>query len=191
MRIIVDLDGTISEFPWPKVLGMPVPEPNCYNPCDYYGISREKINKYIYAAYKYNPQWFIPKPGSVETLQMAYNEGAEIFIYTNRLDFVSRPELESWLICHGIPFSVVSNKIIDMPLVADIAIDDNPTKLLGLENIAEKLLLFDAPWNSSMNLSGQLLRVHNWSDVCREIGVELDEWADGAVKELFNDHEKG
>lgn len=186
MRIIVDLDGTFSDFSWKKVLGLDVPEPTCYNPCDFYGLSRETINQYIYKAFKYNPQWFTPKPEAVEVLQTAYDDGADIYFYTNRLDFVNKIDVESWLITHGVPFVAVTNKIVELPIVADVAIDDNPTKLLELEGIAEKLLLFDAPWNFSMNLGGRLIRVYGWNDIGRIVGEELDEWADGAIKELFN-----
>ena len=109
-------------------------------------------------------------------------KGNEFYLITSRLeelrdrteDYLSRKKLREMF--SGIYFTSefsderVRKVDVGKRLGLDLMIDDN--KRYAQEFVEEgiRCLLYDMPWNQSFEMEG-VVRVYNWSDVVREVGV--------------------
>ena len=173
MRIGIDIDGTIADYN-PSVtqkrhVGKEVGNDLfiCYTELAVSGVPPKEIYS-AFQEYARQPAKLIPD--SVAVMQRLIDEGHEVVIYTNRLLFMDRTELEGWLRKNNIPFSEVWAEA-ELPTF-DYHLDDNPAKLANLGDNTRHKLLLDQPWNRNcVDDSADVRRVYNWKEFAEIITV--------------------
>lgn len=170
MNLLIDIDGVIAAYDFPALTrefyGKAVTNKQilAYSIADVLGVTRESVNRMFTAACHYPPNFV---KGAMKSLLHFQAQGDAIYIYTNRLYFMTRTELIHWLYKYGIPFIGLfgDTKATEF----DFHIDDSPCKLMETDGRVKHKLLFSAPWNKScLDIEGKLQRVKNWKEV-REV----------------------
>jgi len=176
MKLGFDVDGVISDFvgSFAKVLGshygLSLVEPDfyCYDLDLILGITKEQRDKFITTGLFRNLKLI---PGAKTALRKFKVEGHDIFILTSRGDHLTEVTID-WLRDKGIPYSRLltlnggEKHLADVDL--DLVVEDNLAEAIGLAR-RFKVLLFDRPWNRSLNVERLFKRVHNWGEVIKEV----------------------
>lgn len=166
MRIGIDIDGTIADYN-PSItqkrhVGKEVGDELfiCYTELATSGVPPKEVYA-SFQEYAHQPAKLIPD--SKEVMQQLIDEGHDVVIYTNRLIFMNKTELEEWLHRNDIPFSEVWAEA-ELPAF-DYHLDDNPAKLVNLGELTKHKLLLDQPWNRNcVDDSADVRRVYNWKE---------------------------
>ena len=166
MKIGVDIDGTIADYnltaTTKKHLGRE--EANDVFICFSESAILKGPGEELLAVFqKYARQKAILIDGAVESIRRLRDKGHNIIIYSNRLLFMDKAELEDWLRDNKIPFTAVWAK--RNPPQLDYHVDDNPAKLVNLGDGTRNKLLFDQPWNRRCLDVANIRRVYNWKEV--------------------------
>ncbi len=162
-RILVDLDGTIVTYDFPKIVknffGVDLDSQSifAYDLADVLGVSPKEIDE-MFKEQVYGKPNFIE--GALETLREWEAKGYKISIFSNRVKFMEYWGLVQWLIEYKIPFLEISDGLDKY----DVHIDDSPSKL-AVTNSDVKLL-YTQPWNKRcLDIQKQLTRVENWQEI--------------------------
>jgi len=174
MKIGIDIDGVITDFvdTFKEVVKEKyhvhlqeeqIREHDLYKVL---GIPSEKLRELVMEVF---PQDLQPQPKAVETIQkIAQNH--EIYIITAR-----EPETldlsEKWLKNHNVPYSRLAfikegdkHKFIEEHDL-DVVIDDNMKEITNWIGVVPNILVFDHPWNQSLNIANSFTRVKNWDEI--------------------------
>ena len=170
MNILCDVDGCICSYPFPKIIkkyfGVSIPTKAifAYSLEDCLGVSSAVVGVMFKVEAMQAPVFI---KGALDALKQLRAEGHLIFIYTNRVRFMTDGELVDWLQLYGIPFDCLYK---GQERVFDFHVDDSPAKLMGTNGLVKRKLLFDQPWNKGcLNITGKLERVKSWKAVLRKI----------------------
>jgi len=179
MKILCDIDGVVCSYDFPAItkefFGKAVSNEDiyAYSIEDVLGVSRQSVNHMFLEACQRRP---VMIDGARRVLREFILHGMEVYIYTNRLNFMTVGGLASWLKkclipCTGIAI-LESNRLTE---TFDFHIDDSPAKLMDLNGKVRRKLLFDQPWNRRcMNITGKMERVYSWEEVRGIIKEEFD-----------------
>jgi uncharacterized HAD superfamily protein len=172
-----DIDGVIADFVsgFAKVVkrnyGMVFREKDvCYHNLGLVlGISRRKKNKIIRETLLEDLPLIA---GASDSLNRLYDEGHRIIIMTAR-PRDSAEATREWLKSSSIPYSKLifsdhERGSLDA-LDFDIIVEDNLENAIEWSEKAKKVLLYDHPWNTSINIERLFIRVYNWNDILKEI----------------------
>lgn len=124
---------------------------------------------------------FEPIAGAIEVLSEWAARGLEISVVTGRLASSYDASLE-WLTKHGVPFDSLTmvdkysrpnndnGNAISLDRLAQmefcLAVEDSPAMATFLSDRMDiPVLLFDRPWNQSVQLDGRIQRCSSWMQV--------------------------
>lgn len=172
MKIGVDIDGVISNFVKnfraivKEVYNIDLREQDIYVHDLYLalGISKTEAYKHIYECLTQELEVI---EGAKEGLDRLYKDH-EIFILTARPKELNGIT-EKWLKRNKIRYHNLihldeGNKHkYDVKL--DIIIEDNLTDALNYIGKSKVILVYDHPWNKSLNVKKSFHRVHSWSEI--------------------------
>lgn len=177
MNLGFDIDGVISDFARTlarvvkKHYNLKLDETEmCYHDLALLlGISKEESGQLVKETLLGD---IVLVKGAKEALLKLYLEGHKIFILTAR-----SKELESitrdWLKQKGVPFSQLFMLIEGEKHLADVKLDllveDNLKDAIGWSKKVKNVLVFDHPWNKSVNVKRLFKRVYSWKDIIDEI----------------------
>ena len=168
MQLLVDLDGVVVEYDFPKLVkqyfkvDLARQQIYAYDMADVLGVSNKSIDDMFKEQVFGRPNFI---PGALETLQGWYGEH-EIVIFSNRVKYMGFQGLSKWLKGNKIPFDTVYHSG-----EYDFHIDDSPAKLMNINSKTK--LLFNQPWNEGcLNIEKKLKRVFNWVDIEKEVSDE-------------------
>jgi len=177
MNIGFDIDGVISDFVRTfiklvrKHYNLTIKEADiyCHDLGLVLGISKEERNKLIRETLQEDLSL---NSGAKETIARLYSEGHRIIILTARpSDLINATK--NWLKRKGILYSQLiqlnqgEKHLAKVSL--DMVVEDNLEDAIGWSKKVKNVLIYDHPWNQSFNVKGLLKRVHNWSEILREI----------------------
>lgn len=174
--ILMDLDGTICQYDFPKLLekyfhcSIPNGDIYAYALEDVLGVTPAEIAK-MFKVEVYNRPCLIE--GAISTINSFISKDYQVGIYSNRIHYMSMVELEDWMEAYGIPYSYVATKD-DLPDYVYAHVDDNPSKLMELTELTKVKysILLNQPWNNKcLNITGKLQRAMNWQEVRNIIDV--------------------
>jgi len=165
-RICIDIDDVICQYDFPKMVksffGIDISsmEIYAYDLADVLGVSSALINTMFREQVHSKPNFI---EGAIETLRIWDSKGYELIIHSDREKYMGYMGLAQWLTDHNIPFSGIDSGREKY----DVHIDDRPGKLAATDS--DLRLLYSQPWNTGChNITGHLIRVHNWQEI-REI----------------------
>ncbi len=163
MKLCIDLDGTICEYDFPKIVrdffGVDLSSQAifAYDLADVLGVAPVVINT-MFKKQVYGKPNFIK--GAIETLNEWQSKDYELTIFSNRVKYMEYDGLIKWMLKYEIPFTNIDGGQGEY----DAHIDDSPSKLM-ITNSKLKLL-YTQPWNKRcLNILGGLERVNDWSEV--------------------------
>jgi hypothetical protein len=111
--------------------------------------------------------------GAKETLEQLSREGHSIHLLTSRYD-VLRDVTQSWLKEKGIPYTQlhllnVGKKYLAKVDPLDLIVEDSLEEALGWTQKVKNVLVYDQPWNKTLNVRNLTKRVYNWDEIYNEI----------------------
>lgn len=112
-------------------------------------------------------------PGAKETLTQLSQEGHSIYLLTGR--YAPLRELtESWLKEKGVPYNDL--RLLEMGKKYQVnieglavVVEDSLEEALEWTNKVKTVLIYDHPYNQTLNVKNLTKRVHSWSEIYREI----------------------
>ncbi len=168
MRILVDIDGVICAYDFPKIVkeyfkvDLPVDSIFAYDLADVLGVSPLDINK-MFTNQIFGDPTFIE--GALETLREWESKNYKIMIFSNRIKYMNKYNLAMWMLKYNIPFYSIDEHGEDD---YNFQIDDSPAKLMAVNS--EVKLLFSQPWNARcLNITKSLIRVKSWEEIREEV----------------------
>jgi uncharacterized HAD superfamily protein len=111
--------------------------------------------------------------GAKETLERLSREDHNIQLLTSRYD-VLRDITQSWLKEKGIPYTQlhllnVGKKYLVKVDPLDMIVEDSLEEALGWTQKVKNVLVYDQPWNKTLNVKNLTKRVYNWNEIYNEI----------------------
>lgn len=108
-----------------------------------------------------------PQKGAIEAVR-GLSQSHEIYFITARPNGTEAVTGE-WLRSHGLPterlvFRKEGNKH-EHEVNLDVIIDDNIEEVVGWIGKATMIIIFDHPWNKSLNIRNHFIRAYGWRDV--------------------------
>uniref|UniRef100_A0A6M3K3M4 Uncharacterized protein n=1 Tax=viral metagenome TaxID=1070528 RepID=A0A6M3K3M4_9ZZZZ len=170
MKILCDVDGVIANYDFPAItkefFGVAVSNEDihAYSLEDVLGLPRQVVHHMFLEVCQRKPRMV---SGAYNALKAFIMNGIEVYIYTNRLQFMTVQGLITWLQQFNVPFSgiAVFNER-NLNTTFDFHIDDSPQKLMDVNGHVKRKLLFDQPWNRKCrNILGTLERVSSWKEI--------------------------
>lgn len=190
MNLGFDIDGVISDFVRSFVETVKKHYNVILTEADIYchdlnlvlGISKQERNKLIRETLFENLELI---SGAKETLKRLNSEGHQIIILTARFsDLIDLTK--KWLKRKGIPYSQLiqlnegEKHLAEVNL--DLVVDDNLEDAIGWSQKVNNVLVYDHPWNQTLNIKGLIKRVYSWNDIYMEIQVKEGQLDIGTVK---------
>jgi len=177
MNLGFDIDGVISDFVenFVKVVkkhydvNLKEGDIYCHDLNLVLGIGKQERNRLIRETLSENLKLL---PDVKETLQKLSSEGHQIVILTARFSNLIKVT-KSWLKKKGIPYSQLiqlnegEKHLAKVDL--DLVVEDNLEDAIGWSQKVKNVLVYDHPWNQSLNIKGLVKRVYSWNDIYREI----------------------
>ena len=177
MKLGFDIDGVISDFVGSFVrivkkhysLTLTEADIYCHDLNLVLGISKQERNKLIRETLLGD---IALMPKAQRTLMRLKSEGHQIFIITARFkDLVD--VTKAWLKNKGIPYSRLIQLNEGEKYLAEVELDliveDNLEDALEWSQKVDNILVYDHPWNQTLNVKGLIKRVHSWDDIFKEI----------------------
>jgi len=177
MNLGFDIDGVISDFV--KTFNELVE--NRYgiklNEADIYchdlnlvlGITRNERNQLITETLKKD---LALNHGAKETLEKLYSEGHKIYLLTARLG-VSTEVTKDWLKRKGIPYTellqLTEGEKYQADVNLDLIVEDCLQDALEWSQKLKSILVYDHPWNKTLNVKHLIKRVYSWDEIYQEV----------------------
>ena len=177
MNLGFDIDGVISDFV--KTLSELVErkydvklneaEIYCYDFNLVLGITKNERNQFIMETLKKDLALIY---GAKETLDKLTSEGHKIYLLTSRFG-VSAKMTKDWLKRKGIPYA----KLLQLPegekyqanVSLDLIVEDCLQEALEWSQKVKNILVYDHPWNKTLNLNNLIKRVYSWDEIYEEV----------------------
>ncbi len=162
-RMLLDIDGVICEYNFPKIVkdffgvDLSTKAIFAYDLADVLGVAPSLIDTMFKEQVFGKPNLI---EGAIDTLKEWRDKGYQIIIFSNRVKYMGYSGLWDWLDDWQIPFSWID----DGQGEYDVHIDDRPAKLMATNSKVK--LLMTQPWNAGChNIQKKLVRVYNWEEV--------------------------
>lgn len=177
MKLGFDIDGVISDFVKTFIelvkkrytLILKETDIYCHDLNLVLGITEEERNKLIRETIK---QDLTLNLGAKEAIEKLFAEGHKVFLLTARPhDLIELTK--TWLKKKGIPYTKLvqlnegEKYLTEVDL--DFVVEDNLEDAIGLSQKVKNILVYDHPWNQTLNVKGLIKRVFNWDDIFNEV----------------------
>ena len=178
MNLGFDIDGVIGDFSQAlleaikKNYGLSLKKTDiyCFNLDVVLGITKLEEKQLIIEVLTED----LPlNPGAKETLERLSREGHNIYLLTSRYDHL-RHKTQSWLKEKGIPYTQllilnVGEKYLAKVDPLDLIVEDSLEEALGWTQKVKNVLVYDQPWNKTLNVKNLTKRVYNWDEIHTEV----------------------
>jgi uncharacterized HAD superfamily protein len=178
MNLGFDIDGVIANFADPLIekvrrdYGVTVKESDiyCFDLNIVLGITKAEENKLVMDILSSNLPLY---EGAKETLEQLSRDGHCIYLLTGRWSHL-RDSTQYWLKEKGVPYTELHLLDVGKKYQAnigplDIIVEDSLEEALEWTCKVKNILIYDHPWNKTLNVLGLTKRVYNWTDIYREI----------------------
>jgi uncharacterized HAD superfamily protein len=173
-----DIDGVIADFEKPLIqtvkenYGRTIKETDiyCFNLNVVLGITKTEESQLIAEVLKKDlPLYF----GAKETLEQLNQDGHRIYLLTGRY-YQFHNITESWLKQKGVLYDQlhllkVGEKHRANIESLDLVVEDSLEEALEWSQKIRNVLVYDHPWNKTLNIKNLTKRVHNWKEIYGEI----------------------
>ncbi|MGE5555548.1 MAG: 5' nucleotidase, NT5C type [Methanocella sp.] len=117
-------------------------------------------------------------PDAKETLEQLRKEGHNIYLLTGRYNYLKETTL-SWLKAKGVPFDELHLLEMGRKYQANIEglaviVEDSLEEALEWTPKAKLVLIYDHPYNQTLNVKNLIKRVHCWKEIYQEICMLAD-----------------
>ncbi|MDR0373026.1 MAG: hypothetical protein LBI79_05665 [Nitrososphaerota archaeon] len=173
-----DIDGVIANFSLPLIerirrdYGVVVKESDiyCYDLNVVFGITKAEETKLVEDILIDNLPLY---DGAKETLEQLNKEGHSIYLLTGRWGHL-REATEMWLKENGVHYTElhlldVGKKYQANVAPLDVIVEDSLGEAIEWSGKVKNILIYDHPWNKTLNVRGLTKRVYCWSDIYHEI----------------------
>jgi len=132
------------------------------------GFNRDSINEYILNQAK-KGEFILPGeiPNASETLQKLHKKNS-IHVITYRSDRAKESAI-TWLEARGVPYDSISftkdKARIAYLLNIDVMIEDDVNQSKAVAGVGIETLLYDRPYNQSVQSVPLIQRVKNWDEI--------------------------
>lgn len=177
MKIGIDIDGVISDFvtSFRKLVKEEYGIDFGYDDIHQHdlwkvlGIQKDEVLKLILKTFEYDLGF---QPGAVDGIKKLY-EKHEIVLVTAR-PLESKQTTINWLKKHKIPhhdliFTREGEKHNNKELSFDVIIDDNLEEITNWIGKATQILVYNHPWNKSLNIKNYFERVYSWDNILERL----------------------
>jgi len=177
MNIGFDIDGVISDFVKTfnaladKKYGVTLTENDiyCHDLNLVLGITKNEITQLISETLKSDLDL---NHGAKETLKELYSEGHKIYLLTARCGSLLE-NTKSWLKRKGIPYTELihldEGKKYLTPIAIDLIVEDCLQDALEWTQKVRNVLVYDHPWNKTLNVKNLIKRVDSWAEIYKEV----------------------
>lgn len=173
-----DIDGVIANFTQPLLDVIKENYNVKLNTSDIYtfdlnivlGITKNEGNQLVNQTLKKD----LPlNPGAKETLEQLSREGHNIYLLTGRYEYL-RDITQSWLKEKGIPYTQLHMLNVGEKYRAnvdplDLIVEDSLVDALEWTHKVKNVLLYDQPWNRTLNVKNLTKRVYGWNEIYQAI----------------------
>lgn len=178
MNLGFDIDGVIANFTEPLLeiikdkygLALKVSDIYTFDLGVVLGITKTESNQLINETLKKD----LPlNSGAKETLEQISREGHSIYLLTGRFGYL-RDLTQSWLNEKEVPYTQlhllnVGEKYLAKVEPLDLVVEDSLEEALEWTRKVRNVLVYDQPWNRTLNVKGLTKRVYNWSQIYSEV----------------------
>jgi len=173
-----DIDGVIADFSNPLLetikrnygLTLKKSDIYCFDLDAVLGITGSEEEQLIVEVLKQD----LPlNPCCKETLERLSREGHNIYLLTSRYGHL-RGVTESWLKEKGVPYTQLhllnnGKKYLAEVEPLDLIVEDSLQEALAWTQKVKHVLIYDQPWNKTLNVRNLTKRVFNWNEIYSEI----------------------
>jgi len=177
MNLGFDIDGVISDFVTTFIklvhekYGVTLTEEEiyCHDLNLVLGITKKECNDLITETLKQD----LPlNKGAKETIEKLSSEGHKIYLLTARFDALAKVT-KDWLKRKGIPYTELLQLTEGEKYLAnvnlDIVVEDCLQDALEWSQKVKTILMYDHPWNKTLNVNNLIKRVYSWDEIYEEI----------------------
>jgi uncharacterized HAD superfamily protein len=133
------------------------------------GISNEELNKLVRETLQKNLALNIDARESLNKLYLATHR---VVLLTARSPDLGKVTTD-WLEGKHIPYSELIHLDEGKKHLAEVSLDlvveDNLENAIGWSEKVRNVLIYDHPWNQSLDVKCLFKRVHNWNEIMKEI----------------------
>ncbi len=177
MNLGFDIDGVISDFAKrfadiiQRRYGAKLTDEDMYsyNVSLVLGIPKEEVSDIVTETLKGDLPLI---PFAKETIEKLNSEGHNVYLLTARSEELIG-HTSAWLKRNGLVYKKIlyltSGKKYLADISIDLAVEDNLEEALELSRKVKHVLLFNQPWNKTMNVKGLIKRVYGWSEIYDEV----------------------
>jgi uncharacterized HAD superfamily protein len=177
MNLGFDIDGVISDFVKTFIELVKKKHNVVLNRTDIYchdlnlvlGIRKEERNQLIRDTLGED---LTLNNGARETMEQLHSEGHRIFILTARPHDLVEVTM-NWLKKKRIPYTQLIQLNEGKKYLADIDLDliveDNLEDALEWSQKVKNILVYDQPWNQTLNIKSLIKRVSRWDEILAEV----------------------
>jgi uncharacterized HAD superfamily protein len=173
-----DIDGVIANFTQPLLDVIKENYGVNLNSSDIYtfdlnivlGITKSEGNQLVNQTLKKD----LPlNPGAKETLEKLSRDGHNIYLLTGRYEYL-RDITQSWLKEKGVPYTQLHMLNVGEKYRAnvdplDLIVEDSLVDALEWTHKVKNVLLYDQPWNRTLNVKNLTKRVYGWNEIYETI----------------------
>lgn len=178
MKLGIDIDGVIANFAQPlidtvkKNYGLTITEKDItrFSISVVLGITRKEETQLITDILQQDLPVY---PGAKETLEQLSREGHSIYLLTGRYAPL-RGLTQTWLKTKGVPYNELHllemGKKYQVNIEGlDVIVEDSLEEALEWSSRVKTVLLYDHPYNQTLNVKNLTKRVYSWSEIYQEI----------------------
>ena len=178
MNLGFDIDGVIADFSQAlletimKNYGLALKKTDiyCFDLNVVLGITRSEGKQLIIEVLQKDLPLNV---GAKETLERLSQEDHNIYLLTSRYDIL-RDVTQSWLKEKGVPYTQLhllneGKKYLAKVDPLDLIVEDSLEEALGWTQKVKNVLVYDQPWNKTLNVKNLTKRVYNWDEIYDEV----------------------
>ncbi len=173
-----DIDGVIANFAEPFTKIVEEKYGTRLNEADIYtfdlslilGVTKAERNQLVVETLQKD----LPaNPEAREVLQRLYREGHKISLLTARYGSLLETT-KAWLNAERIPYTQllllnVGAKYLARIDTLDLIVEDSLEDAIEWTQKVKTVLIYDHPWNKSLNVKNLIKRVHGWNEIYQEV----------------------
>jgi len=177
MNLGFDIDGVISDFvkTFSELaenkydIKLNEAEIYCHDLNLVLGITKNERNQLIMETLKKD---LALNHGAKETLEKLCSEGHKIYLLTARFGVLAKVT-KDWLRRKGIPYTkllqLTEGEKYNANVNLDLIVEDCLQDALEWSQKVKNILVYDHPWNKTLNVNNLIKRVYSWDEIYEEV----------------------